>query len=930
MSAEIPEERLEAAQPAGQEPGAPDFSAMLAAGPGPYATSAANALASHLAARASGSAWAHLREEAGMTADTWAQESPRAALAGLQLTELASGGAGAYCGRLFALFGAEVVRIEPADGDGVRLAEPFPGDDGDPNRGAQHAFLNAGKRSVALDASGGRDTRWAERRIQESDVLLSDWRAPSWLPLAEPERIAERFPGTLYVAVSPFGMTGPYAHYRADGHVIEALAGMSYISGDPDREPLSLGVDLADYTAGVSAFTAALAALADRREGAAHGHIDVSAFESLAIDDDYSLAMYIAAGAVRRRHYSRVILSYPSDIMECADGYVTFVPRFTADPATALAALIERPELAADPLFADQRERVARWREFEALLGPWLKARSVGEVLRRSRALGIEILPAPSIADLLADEHLRGRNFFGASADGQLAVGPPVRMSATPLRVASASAPGADDDLDSAPGGRRAAGGEPEGGAPSPGGSRRMPFFQRLRVVDLSHVWVGPLATRILAELGADVIKIERPNPPETARTLFPAANDTSGEYWNRSPYFHARNASKRGMSLDLSSPAGRDVFQRLLAGADVLVENFTPRVMRAFGLDYETLRRSYPSLIMASISGYGQSGPDAGRRSSGVSMEPAAGIASVTGYAGGHPSKTGNTWVDPFVGVHVAAALIAALMHRERTGEGQYIEVSMQETTMQLLGPRFLDYAANGQLPQRTGNRRPGSIRGVYPCRGADDWAAISISGDAEWQAFCEASGHLPWALDPRFSNAAVRWAHHDEIDALIAGWTRPRTKFEVMHRLQAAGVRAGAVLKADEILASEQLAARRFFDPIEIVDFGTVPMQRSFPAKIDGRGYPVRGPAPNLDEHADEILREAGLSDAEIANLRRLGVISADKEQLLAAATRDARRQPYATYLEIGSVQLIDPQHRLKCDEALAGRPAEAEPQD
>ena len=238
-----------------------------------------------------------------MTADAWAQESPPAALAGLRLTELASSDAGAYCGRLFALFGAEVVRIEPAGGDGDRLAEPFPGDDGDPNRAVQHAFLNAGKHSVALDPSGGRDTRWAERRIEESDVLLSDWRAPSWLPLTEPERIAERFPGTLYVAVSPFGMTGPYAHYRADGHVLEALAGMSYISGKPDREPLSLGVDLADYTAGVSAFTAALAALADRREGAAHGHIDVSAFESLAIYDDYSLAMYIAAGAVRRRHY---------------------------------------------------------------------------------------------------------------------------------------------------------------------------------------------------------------------------------------------------------------------------------------------------------------------------------------------------------------------------------------------------------------------------------------------------------------------------------------------------------------------------------------------------------------------------------------------------------------------------------------------------
>ena len=366
-------------------------------------------------------------------------------------------------------------------------------------------------------------------------------------------------------------------------------------------------------------------------------------------------------------------------------------------------------------------------------------------------------------------------------------------------------------------------------------------------------------------------------------------------------------------------------MFQRLLADADVLIENFTPRVMRAFGLDYETLRRSHPSLIMASISGYGQSGPNAGLRSSGVSMEPAAGISSVTGYAGGPPSKTGNTWVDPFVGVHVAGAIIAALIHRERTGEGQYIEVSMQEATLQLLGPQLLDFAANGRAPQRAGNRRPAEVRGIYRCRGDDDWVAISIADDEAWRACCEASGHPEWASDPRFASASARRAHHDEIDGLLERWTSTRTKLEVMQRLQAAGVAAGAVLKADEILADEQLRARQFFDPIDIEGFGTVPMQRCFPAKIDGRGFAVRSRAPSVDEHADEILREAGLSAVEIAELRRQGVITAKTEVWRSAAAREARRQPYELYLELGSVHRIDPEHRRVCERATGRRSAQ-----
>ena len=829
----------------------------------------------------------------------------KGALAGLRVVEIAAGLAVAYCGQLLAQCGAEVVRIEPAEGDSIRRQGPFPGDAADIERGGMQRVLNGGKRSVAADVASTDGAELASQLIAESDLLLSSHQIEAALPLADPRAFAQRFPGVLYVSISPFGATGPYAGYRADSHVIEALAGFSYVTGNPDREPLSMGVELADYFAGINGFSAALAALLE----GGRSFVDVSALEALALADDHTLAVYAVTGAVRRRYYSRVLIAYPMDLLPCKDGSIAFVPGH-GDFATGVSELIERPELASHPVFESPRERVLRWREFDAFVRPWLDAHTADEVLERARRLRLAFGPVLEARELLADAHLEERGFFQTPSGGERTIGPPFQLSATPLRV---GAPPGIGEHDAAPWSAPR-----EEGEQSRAGSS---FFEGLRVIDLSHVWAGPQVGRTLADLGADVVKVERSDPPETIRGGFVAGNDTSGEYWNRSPYFLARHAGKRAIALDLASEHGQELLHRLLEDADVLIENFTPRVLRKFGLDYGSLRERYPRLVMVSVCGFGQYGPRANDPALGQTIEPASGISVVTGYLGQPPIKAGNTLGDALSGMHGAAGVLAALRARERSGRGQHIDVSMQEVLLQLTAPQIMDALLNGRVHATAGNRRPGQVRGTYRCRGDDDWVAVSARDDREWAALCGAIGRADLASEERFANAAARDAAHDEIDELLAEWASGATKFEVMAALQGAGVPAGAVLHADEIFANEQLAARRFFSPTEIPEFGEIPLQRFVPALFDGEGYDARGRAPLVGEHTAAVLTAAGVSEEEQTALRAAGVTEPNLSIFQPEAVRKARTMALNDYLEQGSLLRIDADYRTRL-EAVLGR--------
>ena len=448
-----------------------------------------------------------------------------------------------------------------------------------------------------------------------------------------------------------------------------------------------------------------------------------------------------------------------------------------------------------------------------------------------------------------------------------------------------------------------------------------MRFFEGLRVLDLTHVWIGPLVTRVLADFGADIIKIEHASHPDNTRVGFVVGNDASGEYWHHSPYFTKRNAGKRAIQINLRDPDGKALFLSLVREADMVVENFTPGAMARLGLDYASLREHKPSIIMCSLSGYGQTGPHAHRPAYGMSMEPASGISTLTGYRGMGPMKTGQTWIDHYGGFQGAGGAIAALIHRARTGEGQHVDISMQEGAIPMLAARIAEYQQHGRLHGPNGARREGMVRGYYECAGEDAWLAVSVRNEAEWRACCHALGHPEWLDDPRFASAADRYEHHDALDEALAEWAAGRSKFEAAQLLQEAGVPAAPVLAGDEVLADEQLEAREFFDPIEIVDCGEIPIERYFSPRIDGRGVPASGRGPKLGEHTDEVLREVlGLGDEELDRLAERGVTSGEPEAMMSPAARASASLPFDGLLEQRSILRIDEDFREAIDAQVA----------
>jgi len=435
-----------------------------------------------------------------------------------------------------------------------------------------------------------------------------------------------------------------------------------------------------------------------------------------------------------------------------------------------------------------------------------------------------------------------------------------------------------------------------------------------VRVIDLTHVFAGPTCTRILADLGADVIRFEAPMRIDVTRNLIITDNDGDGEPWHYASYFIIRNANKREMMLDMSKPEGIDVFKKLVAGADVVAESFTPRVMEHWGLGYRDLAQVKPDLIMISLSGYGQYGPNRDMGAYGMGLEPASGLSSITGYAGGPPMRSGLSFTDPYSGFIGAGAVLTALHYRRRTGKGQYIDLSEQEAAIPIVGAALIEQQMNGENTPRRGNRSDWSApQGCYPCAGADRWAVISCGNDAEFAAMARTMGHGEWASDERYATVLARFEHHDELDAAISQWTSQRDMYDVMHALQAAGVKAAAVLDGSDVLRDPHFAARKRFDVIDQEPVGRRPVQRHLAARFTRFETAPRRPSPLLGEHNEEVLREIGYNDEQIAQLAADGIIDTKPRlpvpgQLIAMALK----LPYERYVEAGILQRIDADYR------------------
>jgi len=395
----------------------------------------------------------------------------------------------------------------------------------------------------------------------------------------------------------------------------------------------------------------------------------------------------------------------------------------------------------------------------------------------------------------------------------------------------------------------------------------------------------------MLADTGAEVILIEAPNARmdrvtiELTKQMWQAGRrfpyfpdgDPGEQPWNRQAMVNDFNRNKLGITLDLNNPQGKDIFRRLVKISDVVLENYTPRVMRNFGLDYPVLREINPSIIMISMPGYGMSGPYCDYPAYGSSLEQHAGFSSLIGYADSGPYRTQSTYPDPVASVNAASAIMLALWHRRRTGKGQYIELAQIEASTCLLGEAILDYSMNKRPPRRMGNRHPFMApHGCYRCQGEDMWVAIAVAGDEEWKALGKVMGGPPWSKEDRFADQLSRWQNQDELDKLIEGRTIGHDHYQVMHILQKAGVAAGAVVNVKEMLSDPHLKERRYFIELTHPQAGTH-LHAGFAIKLSPTTASSRRPAPCLGEHNGYVLGELlGLSEEEIAQLEKDQIIS------------------------------------------------------
>ncbi|WP_089940420.1 CaiB/BaiF CoA transferase family protein, partial [Candidatus Entotheonella palauensis] len=780
--------------------------------------------------------------------------------------------AGPYCGKILAHMGAEVIKVEPPDGDEARHLGPFPNHIPHPEKSGLFLWLNANKYGVTLDTALPHDRRRLATLIRTADILIeSDAQGSlhTWQPegISSRQSLRQRHPGLILTSVTPFGSWGPYADYKATDLVLFHMSGNAHgLLGpveEPDRDPpIRAGGHQAELVAGMAAATATLSALYRKRMTDLGCHVELSAFEAMANQLISGLAncAYGQPAPPRAQHEVKEaaiggMVTAIGGVLPCRDGYVAISPREDAQWARWLDVM-GQPAWADDVRFRTREARQQHTTELWELLSQWSRQYSKHDIAQWGQDQRIPCFPANTVEDLLSDEHLAARQFF-VNLDHPVAgslkyPGVPYTFSNTPLPLNARPAPllGQHNDVllgtsaflpqdtpfsDSTP-----------QAVPRP--------LNGVRVVDLSWIIAGPTATRFLAMMGAEVIKVGSARRPDPS---------------TRGAPFQAYNQSKRYAALNLSQPEGLELAKQLLRISDVVVENFAAGVIERLGLGYDVVSSVKPDIIMVSSSGTGHSGPHKDYVAYGSLLQHYTGWNGISGYPNREPIK-GGLWADPWVGMELAMATLAALNHRATAGEGQYIDLSMAEALSASIPEALLDYQMNGEIPSPQGNRDDWDApHGVYPCAGTDRWIAIAVTSETEWQALCGVIERPDLAADSGLLSAEGRRWRRDELDAAIALWTRHQDDESAMHRLQAAGVPAGPSLDIARVYQSSQLREGGYLTPLRTSDGETRELP-GLPWRFTDLDDHYITAAPVLGQDNTYVYRELlGLSEAEIARL-------------------------------------------------------------
>jgi crotonobetainyl-CoA:carnitine CoA-transferase CaiB-like acyl-CoA transferase len=778
----------------------------------------------------------------------------------LRVVEISDRIAGSYCGKLLLDAGAEVHKVEPPQGDPLRRytatcspvtgAAPF------------YSYLNAGKRSMTFAPDSA---RYRAELAAADVVIVTAGRSGASALGIDPARLLVDSPRAVVVTISDFGWSGPYADRAASEFTLQAWSGSLGFRGDPAGPPISIGGDLGEYMGGVFAAFGALAVRRRVERGGPGEHLDLSMLEAMTTmqSSEWLHSQLLQVPPVRRT------LEVPS-IEPAKDGYVG-ITMVTGQQWLDFAAMVECPQFEEIEAL---RFQIGRWGYRDLIreqIGPWMAERTVDEIVQLGQLFRLPIAALGNGSTIRDTEYTTAPGVFVRNPAGFHQPRPPWLMSrCAPAPLGDTVAPGADND--ELPWQQRETERKPEpAGAPLEG----------VRIVDLTAFWAGPAATHLLAAFGADVVKVESIQRPDGIRYSGGMRKDVE-DWWEYGWVFQAMNTNKRSVTLDLGSSEGRRLFLELVAGADVVMENFSPRVMDHFGLTADVLLEVNPKLVVARMPAFGLDGPWRERVGFAPTMEQIAGLAWVTGLPE-DPPVTPRGACDPLAGVHAAFAVLSALHFAERTGLGQQVELPMIETVLNATAIQPIESEVFGITLSRRGNRGQGwSIQNLYRCAGpgdpsekSDDWIAVTVSEDRHWRALVDLMGHPRWC-DESLSTVAARHERADEIDGRLRDWFAGQPLESAVERLAAEGIPAAPVVSPSLVTDNPQLRDRGFFEELNHPSTGAGLYPCPPFAQLAGQDRWLMRPPPTLGEHNGDVLRDrCGLTDDELARLAASGVI-------------------------------------------------------
>ncbi len=775
-------------------------------------------------------------------------------LAGLRVVEIASEISGPYAGKLLVDAGAEVIKVEPPGGDPMRRwtasGHPITGDED----GALFQYLNASKKSVVLDLESDAGRADLIRLASASDLLIEDLGPGGLADLGLAAAIQNARPELSIVSLSAWGGEGPDARRPATEFTQQAAAGSIAYRGLRDRAPVAAGGRLGEWALGVFAAVGALTASGMARASGRGQIVDASRFEAMLL----CLTVYHDLDGQWNADPLPRSIEIPS-IERAKDGWVGFCT-VTGQQWVDLCTLMGRSDVGENQDYLAAMKRMDDMDFIKGVIEGWTLEHTIDEILELCAAFRIPASPIGNGQTLLENEHLVAREVFQNSPGGFMQPRPPYLIEDSGHRPLGRAPKLGEHDVgallaDATPPSVQGATGEP----------KRL-LLEGLKVVDLTAFWAGPLAACFLADMGADVVKIESIQRPDGMRFAGAVPN---AEMWEWSPVFHGANPGKRDVTLKLDDERGIALLKKMIEGADVLIENYSARVLENFGLDWASVKAMNPRIVMVRMPAFGLGGPWRDRPGFAMTVEQMSGLAWMTGYDDMPLVPRGSC--DPIGGMHTIFALLLALQERARDGKGRLVEIPLVEVAINIAAEQVLEYSAYGELLARAENRGPVSApQGVYACPDDDHLIAVAVTGDDQWRTLTKIAGDADWASDARFETHAGRREHHGDLDTALGAWLATQDAGELLPRLRAAGIAAEDVINARRLMPNDQLLARGFYQDLEHPRTGTT-RYPGWPLAWSGlpRALHAR-PAPCLGEHNEEVLRELGLGDDEIEALR------------------------------------------------------------